>query len=156
MSDEFTIGAASYASTLFPCPACRETIDNTAEKCRFCGQPVDHEAAVKAAQLLSRINQACSDASSMTSSALALPVFFLVRYVPFISMVGAIGFIGLSIGIPVWAVIWWFKFGKIQSDDPDFQRARKRVRTAGIAVSTVLVLLVILSFLRLFLAFGRR
>jgi hypothetical protein len=147
MSDGFAIGAASYASTLFQCPKCNETIDNTAETCRYCGQPVDDAAAVKAAELLSKINQACSDASYMKSCALALPVFFVLRYVIFLSMLGGIGFIGLSIGIPVWALRWWLKYGRIADDDPEFLRARKTVMFAGIGASILFVVFVIAPFL---------
>jgi hypothetical protein len=159
MTDGFTIGAASYASTLFPCPKCNETIDNTAETCRFCGQPVDREAAVEAAQLLSKINQACSDASYMKSCALAVPVFFVLRFVPFAGMLGGIGFLALGIGIPIWALIWWFKYGSIQTNDVDFIRARKTVRIAGISVFLAFLLYVILLFLILigsYLALHRR
>ncbi len=147
MSDGFTIGAASYASTLFPCPNCKETIDSTTDSCRFCGQKVDHEAAQAAAQLLSKINQACSDASYLKSSAFALPVFFVLRFLPIISMLGVIGFIGLTVGIPVWALRWWLKFGGITTDDAEFLRARTTVRLAGIIVSILLVLFVIVPFL---------
>lgn len=146
MSDGFTIGAASYASTLFPCSKCNETIDNTAETCRFCGYPVDREAAHKAAGLLSKINQACSDASYMKSSALALPVFFVLRYLPFVSMLGGIGFWGLSIGVPIWALRWWLKYGSIASGDAEFVRARKTVKIVGIGSFAVFLLLTVTPF----------
>lgn len=151
MSDGFTIGAASYASTLFPCPNCNETIDNTAETCRFCGQPVDREAAIKAAALLSKINQAVSDASYMKSCALAMPVFFVLRYVIFLSALGAIGFLGLSVGIPVWALRWWLKYGSITADDAEFLRSRKTVKIAGISAFAAFLLLVAIPFVTGFL-----
>ncbi|MGA2217971.1 MAG: hypothetical protein ABSG51_07785 [Terracidiphilus sp.] len=147
MSDGFTIGAASYASTLFECPKCKETIDNTAETCRFCGQPVDREAAVKAAELLSKVNQAVSDASYMKSCALALPLFFVLRYVIFLSGLGGIGFLVLSIGIPVWALRWWLKYGSIKADDSDFVRARKTVRIAGICAFAAFLLVEVTAFM---------
>jgi hypothetical protein len=147
MSDGFTIGAASYASTLFPCPKCNETIDNTAETCRFCGQPVDREAAIKAAKLLSKINQAVSDASYMKSCALALPVFFVLRYVIFLSSLGGLGFLGLSIGVPVWALRWWLKYGSIMSSDAEFVRARKTVKIVGISAFAAFLFLVVTPFM---------
>jgi predicted RNA-binding Zn-ribbon protein involved in translation (DUF1610 family) len=157
MSDGFTIGAASYASTLFECPNCKETIDNTAETCRFCGQPVDHATALQAAQLLSKINQACSDASYMKSCALALPVFFVLRYLPFLAMLGGMGFLGLSIGIPIWALRWWLRYGSLQADDAEFLRARKSVKIAGIAASLAFLLLIIVPFFfAFFVALSRR
>ncbi len=146
MSDGFTIGAAMGEPSIFECPNCKETIDAKAENCRFCGVKVDREAARSAAALLARINQACSDASYMRSTALALPVFFGLRFVPIISMLGSIGFLGLSLGIPIWSARWWWKFAKIDAHDAEFRKARKTVMWVGIIVSLVAVLFEIVPF----------
>jgi len=130
--------------TIFECPSCRETIDAKAETCRFCGAKVDHDAALKAAALLSRVNQACSDASYMKSTALVLPVFFVLRFIPFLSGLGSLGFWALLIVIPAWALRWWLKYRKIETDDADFSRARGRVLAIGITVSCLLVIFVLL------------
>jgi hypothetical protein len=108
---------------------------------------VDHQAAAEAAKLLSEINQGCSDASSMRSAALTLPVFFLLRFVPLFGMLGLVGFYGLMIAIPIWAMRWWFRFGGIVARDADFDRARKTVKTVGIVVAVLLVVLIIGPFL---------
>ncbi len=147
MSDGFTIGAASYAPTIFQCPNCNETIDSTADSCRFCGVKVDHEAAAKAALLLAKIDQACSDSSYMKSCAWALPVFFVLRFVPFLNLFGAVGFIGLLIVIPAWALRWWMKYAGIATQDADFLRARSVVKITGIIVLLLFVFLVIFPFL---------
>lgn len=146
MSDGFTIGAAMHTPTIFECPHCKETIDSTADSCRFCGAKVDPESARKAAALMARINQACSDASYMRSCALSVPVFFVLRFVPFVAMLGGVGFTGLSFIVPIWAMRWWSKFGNIESDDADFRKARSTVKIAGIVVAIALVLLIILPF----------
>jgi hypothetical protein len=146
MSDGFTIAAGSYAPTIFTCPRCSETIDSSAEACRFCGEKVDPVAAQQAALVLAKVNQACSDASYMKSSALVIPVFFFVRYLPFFSMVGGIGFIGLSFAVPIWSLRWWSRYGKLVSTDEEFLKARKNVRYIGIVVTCILVLLVLLPF----------
>ncbi|HWG22128.1 MAG TPA: hypothetical protein VG225_16480 [Terracidiphilus sp.] len=142
----FSIAAASYQPTIFQCPQCKETIDSTAESCRFCGAKVDHEAAEKAALDLAKINQACSDATYMRSCALAVPVFFVLRFLPFLGMLGTIGFIGLEFVIPVWAIIWWRKYGAIKTEDADYRSSRTAVKIAGIVVGIALVVLVILPF----------
>jgi predicted RNA-binding Zn-ribbon protein involved in translation (DUF1610 family) len=147
MSDGFTIAAGSYTPTIFTCPKCGETIDSSAESCRFCGEKVDPEAAMQAALLLSRINQACSDASYMKSTALAVPVFFVLRFVPFLSVLGLIGFVGLNFTIPIWSVRWWFKYGRIESTDAEFRKARTTVKIAGIAVTATLLLFVVVPLL---------
>ena len=92
MSDGLTIGAAMAEPTIFECPACKETIDAKAETCRFCGVKVDREAALRLRWMLAQVNQACSDASYMRSTALTLPVFFGLRFLPFVSLLGTIGF----------------------------------------------------------------
>jgi hypothetical protein len=156
MSEGFSIAAASYEPTIFQCPKCNETIDSSAEFCRFCGSTVDHEAAHRAAQLLAKINQACSDASYMKSAALTIGVFFLLRLVPFITMLGMVGFYGLLIVIPIWALRWWVKFGALVSHDAEFRRARTTVTICGIVVAALLLLFLILPFLIGVLAALRR
>jgi cadmium resistance protein CadD (predicted permease) len=93
----------------------------------------------------------------MKSCALALPVFFVLRYIPFLSTLGAMGFLGLSIGIPVWALRWWLKYGSIEADDAEFLRARKTVKIAGIGASLAFLLGIILPFfVGFFIALSRR
>jgi len=147
MSDGFTIGAAMAQPTIFECPACKETIDATAETCRFCGVKVDHEAALRAAAVLAKVNQACSDASYMRSTALTLPVFFGLRFVPFIAAVGGVGFWVLLVGLPFWALRWLLKYRGLESDDVEFLKARKTVKWTGIIVAAVLVFFLVLNVL---------
>lgn len=147
MSDGFTIGAAMGEPTIFECPACKETIDAKAETCRFCGVKVDHESAHKAAALMAKVNQACSDASYMKSTALALPVFFALRFVPFIAAVGGIGFWVLLVAIPIWALRWLLKYRKIDADDAEFRKARSTVKWIGIIVAVAFVSFVALNVL---------
>ena len=146
MSDGFTIGAALGAPTIFQCPNCNETIDSSAASCRFCGAKVDPEAAMLAAEALAKINQACSDSTYLRSTALAIPVFFVLRYVPFFGWVGTVGFIGLCIGVPVWAMRWWSKFARIATPDAEFRSARNTVKFVGISVSAVFVVVIVLPF----------
>jgi hypothetical protein len=82
----------------------------------------------------------------MRSAALALPVFFVLRFVPFLSIVGLAGFCGLSLAVPAWALRWWIRFGAIPSSNSDYRQSRRAVRTVGIVVTCVLVLYVILPF----------
>ena len=145
MSDGSSIGAAMYVPTIFECPNCKETIDTKAETCRFCGVKVDHEAALRAAVVMAKVNQACSDASYMRSTALTLPVFFALQFVPFISQVGRIGYCGITLITPFWALRWWLKYGGIETDDADFRQARNRVKWIGIIVSSVLVVTTVAS-----------
>jgi hypothetical protein len=144
------------ASTIFECPACKETIDARAETCRFCGAKVDAGAALQAAAVLSRVNQACSDASYMKSTALALPVFFVLRFIPFLSGLGSLGFTVLLFVIPGWTLRWWLKYRTIETADADFRRARKSVLIVGITVSCLLVIFALLFVASVLLVASRR
>lgn len=132
---------------IFECPHCGETIEVSAESCRFCGAAVDRPLALHRAMILAKVNRACSDATYMRSCALALPVFFVLRFVPFFNWLGTLGFVALCFVIPVWAMIWWSRFSDLESEDPDYVKSRKAVRVAGIGVGIVLLVLVILPFM---------
>ncbi len=101
--------------------------------------------------ILAKVNRAVSDATYMRSCALALPLFFVLRFVPFFTWLGSLGFVVLSFVIPVWAVIWWSRFSDLESEDSDYIKSRKAVRMTGILVAAVLLLLVILPFMVAFL-----
>ena len=69
MADGLIFDGPSENLDVFECPNCKQTIDTSADVCRFCGAKVDHEAAQKAAHLLARVDQACSDASFLRNAA---------------------------------------------------------------------------------------
>jgi hypothetical protein len=141
-----TVGAAN-PHTIFECPQCKETIDSSADTCRFCGAMVDHAAAQKAADVLSRVNQAISDAKYMRTCSLGLPVVFALRFVPFFAWSGGIGYLGLSLLVPVWALLWWMKYASLKVDDNDYRNARTTVKICGVVVGLVLLFLIVLPFI---------
>ncbi|MEI9969308.1 MAG: hypothetical protein WDM87_12040 [Terracidiphilus sp.] len=155
MADGLSIGAAMSETTIFECPSCKETIDATADSCRFCGAKVDHEAARKGAETMARINRACSDASFMKSTAMAIVVFFVLRFVPFLGMIGYIGFPVLLVAVPIWSLIWLSKYRGIETDDAEFLKARSTVKRIGIIVTAVLAVVVALNILALQLIHSR-
>jgi hypothetical protein len=146
--------SGSGAARIFSCPKCKETIDASAEFCRFCGAPVDAGAAEEAAELLARVNQACSDAGFLKIMAIGVPVAFVVSLLPFVSLLGALSLTFLCFAVPGMAVRWWVKFSGIQSNESDFRRARGIV--IGISVvSLILVIVGVIELIGLFvLTFG--
>ena len=151
MSEGSSTAAVLAEPTIFECPNCKETIDAKAETCRFCGVKVDREAALKAAAVLAKVNRACSDASYMKSSALAILVFFALRFVPFLGALGGLGLWVLLVVIPIWALVWLRRYRGIETDDAEFIKARSTVKWIGIIVGSVLVLFVVLNILALLL-----
>jgi hypothetical protein len=153
MTDALIIDGPSEDLDVFDCPNCRQTIDTSADVCRFCGAKVNHEAAQKAAHLLAKVDQACSDASVLrytAATAFCLPlgvVLGLLRNPRFIEHVGfqnvVFGFCVLvlivSLPFPIWSLLWWGKNANLASDDEEFQNARGTVRAAGFIATASLV-----------------
>ena len=148
MTERLNFDGPSEDLDVFECPNCKQTIDTSADTCRFCGAKVDHEAAQKAARLLARVDQACSDASVMRSAAgiaLLVPVGVVLgclRSHGFGRFVERVGFQNVLLGLcvlvlvvswpfPIWSLLWWKKNANLASDDEDFQSGRRIVRTAG-------------------------
>lgn len=138
-------GALSLSSAVevFPCPNCGETINADMRQCPFCSAAIDHAAALASAAATSKISQACSDASYLKVMAWSLVTFFLVMFIPFLGLAGAIGLWFLRFAIPVMVIRWWIRFGAIKTSDTDFVRAK---RTAIIV--SVLAVLALLSALQ--------
>lgn len=150
--------AASISSTIdpkriFQCPACKETIDGSAPRCRFCSAPIDFAAAAVAADEMDRLNLACNDASILRTTALSMIVFFAAMFVPFFGFLGLVGFYVLVFAVPVLAVRWWIRFGVIQSSDPDFTRARRTLLMVSVMASLLLVWVLFRWVMLLFPAF---
>jgi hypothetical protein len=169
MTDGLILDGQSEDLDVFECPKCKETIDTSSNVCRFCGAKVDHEAAQKAAHLLARVDQACSDASVLRNTAVV--AFLLVLGIVYSllrasRLVLVIGFqnevMGLCVLVlilatpfPIWSLRWWTKYASLPSDDDDFQNARGTVRSTGssalafsVASGALFCLVLILKFAR--------
>ena len=101
------------------------------QKCRFCSAAVDPQVAAAAAELQSCVNRACSDASFLRTAAAAMFVLLALSVVPFISLVTYSGFIITFFAVLVLIIRWQVKFGRLQTKDPDYQRA-KRLRMVAL------------------------
>ncbi len=132
---------------VFLCPNCKETIDTSAQQCRFCHAAIDAQAAEAAAEVMAKVNQACSDASYLKVMAVAVLVAFALSFAPIVGFLGYWGLIFLLFAVPVMLVRWWVKFRSVQTNESDFSRARGTV----IAIS---VPGVILPFIGLFMLIG--
>jgi hypothetical protein len=123
----------------FPCPSCREIIDTTMQTCRYCGAAIDPASAAAAATLQERVQKACGDASSARIVAGAMPVFFLLSFVPFIGIVGRGGSLATLLIVPFSVIRWRSRFGKLESLDPDLPRARRMVKEATLIWAAMVI-----------------
>jgi len=134
-----TLSLSSTVSVL-PCPVCKQTINTSMQTCPFCSASIDHAAATASADAFARVNQAISDASYLKIMAATAGTFFLLRLVPFLGLLGLLGFWFLLIATPVWAIRWFVKFGALVTDDPEFLRARRTARLVGIGAAVIVLL----------------
>lgn len=131
------LGSLTQAQ-VFRCRNCREVINTAMTNCAYCGVAIDHEAAQAAADVQEFVGRACSDASYVKIAARALGGFFLLNLIPFLPLVGWATLI-LLIVVPVLLVRWWIKYRRIQTSDPDYEKARRDTIIAAVIWSAVLV-----------------
>jgi hypothetical protein len=122
----------------FPCPHCGEIINDSMQTCRFCSASVDPKVASAAAELQSRVNRACSDASFLRTAAAAMFVLLALSLLPFISLITYLGFIVTFFVVLVLIIRWQVKFRGLQTNDADYQRA-KRLRTVALILWLVAI-----------------
>ena len=110
----------------FPCPNCKEIINDSMAQCRYCDAPVDPQAAAEAAALQSRVNQACSDASYLKTAALVMWALLGVSLViPVFAFQVFLGFVATLVVVLVLIVRWHVKFNQLRTDDPDYPHAKR-------------------------------
>ena len=140
MANSLSITSDLNKPQIFECPNCRQTIDTAANRCRFCSAAIDPEAAAAAAAKMARINRACSDASYLKIAVLCAPAFLLIFFIPFMTLLGEVGLLFLAVATPIWILLWCFRYLGIETDDPDYQRARKIVMIVAIVWLVLFVL----------------
>ncbi len=136
MANGLSLMGDSTNTGVFDCPNCKQTINVTLTQCTYCGVAIDASVAEIAAVKMARQNNACSDASFLRTCALAMPVFWLLMLVPFVSMLGVCGYFFLLFAIPFLSIRWWVKYANVELSDSDTRRARTTV-----VVISVLILL---------------
>jgi|RhiMetdeSRZDD1v2_1073273.scaffolds.fasta_scaffold176357_3 hypothetical protein len=135
----------------FPCPNCNQLVMAGVETCRHCSSPIDAAVAEAAADIQEKANAAYSDAMVIRNLAVGMWVFFLIRFIPFIGIVGWLGMGALLLGVPVKLIIWQVKFGRIKTNDPDYKKARTN-RLIAFLIWLPLPLLIVFFFGLLLLA----
>lgn len=138
----------------FQCPNCREFINASMSNCSYCGVAINHEAAMAAANVQAKVGQACSDASYLKITARAFVLFYLLDWIPFMPLVGW-GALILFIAVPVMLVRWWVKYSKLQTADPDYEKAKRDTIISAVIWSALVALwFIIIAINILLVMFG--
>jgi len=99
-------------------------INDQMTQCRFCSVLIDPGVAALVAERQQRTNQACSDASYLKTTAVAMFVFLGLSLIPFVPLVSWAFLITFIVAV-VLLIRWQVKFGSLITSDPDYQRAKR-------------------------------
>ena len=108
--------------SILPCPQCGQMIYSDSTRCRFCSAEIDPVAAAAGAAVQKQVNDACNLAKATRHMATAMWVFFVVG---FIFGSARFGVIGLFFAVPVSLILWQVRYGRLQTNDPDYKRAKR-------------------------------
>jgi hypothetical protein len=112
----------SAQPSILACPSCGQMIYSDSTKCRFCSAEIDPVAAAAGAALQKKVNDACNLAKVTRHMATSMWVFFVLG---FIFGFARLGVLVLFVAVPVSLVLWQIKYGRLQTADPDFKKARR-------------------------------
>jgi hypothetical protein len=133
-------------SRIFQCPKCKETINTSVTQCPYCSVAIDPRAAEVAAEAMSKLNQACSDASYLRIMAGTMVAFFFLSFLPLVGFVATLGHWFLLLAVPTMTIRWWVKFGSLTSEETDWHRAKRTVLISAAIWAAFLVLLLVMRF----------
>lgn len=103
----------------FRCPNCKEMVNNTMQICKHCSAPLDEQAITASVEKQERINSAYNAASNVRILAGVMWIAFFFSLLPFIGIIGGIGFYLAFVGVPVFLIIWLVRFGSVDRKEPD-------------------------------------
>lgn len=108
----------------FPCPSCKEIINDRMEECKYCGAPVDKDIAQMLGERQAEANQSYSDASYLKSAAVIMWGFLGISFIPLVPLVHWCFLVTFVIVI-VLAIRWQLRFNDLNTSDPDYAKARR-------------------------------
>jgi len=126
-------------SKMFRCPSCKEVIRTGQPVCKYCNFSIDGPTAHAEALKFQAGIDACAAANHIKSLNYAAPVLLLLDATLLFLWSGDEFFsstrmrIGISIlpfGSLAGAFGWFMKYGRLQTDDPDFPEAKQAVKKA--------------------------
>ena len=123
----------------FPCPNCKEIINDSMTQCRFCSVPVDPGVAQLIADRQEKANQAYSDASYLRTATIAMYVFFGLSMVPLLGF-ASWAFLITVVVVIVLLIRWQIRYRALITDDADYKKARRSWWVSMVMLSGVPVI----------------
>jgi hypothetical protein len=153
MGDE----AEGKPARVFQCSACKEYINTSMRECRFCGSPVDYKTALAGLSAKKRVDAACDYADTIHAMMWSfVPVSWALGVGLYVIMGG--GFPLIPAGLTFFpsfvlagALMWRLMFWEIHSEEPRFEKAKRRVKLSlwvclpSCAVSLIIIIMLALG-----------
>ena len=89
-----------------------------------CSATLDGRVAAHGADVQNRVNTACNQAKMLRYIAGAMWTFLLLALIPFLMPLAWASNVMFFV-VPVWLIYWQVRFGKLQTDDKDYLRAKR-------------------------------
>jgi hypothetical protein len=128
---------------MFRCPSCNEVLTLGQTACRYCSIPISQDRALAAAAQFETVSKAVSQANNLKFGNIAAllfigiqtflcltydqtsPRFFIVQAAPVIALVTLL--------------IWFFKYGTLQTKDPDYPEAKAAIKKSLLVWGATLI-----------------
>lgn len=94
------------------------------KECPYCAVPLDDAIVALVAERQEKTNRACSDASFLRTSAMAMFVFLGISFIPLLGL-AYYAFVITFVVVLVMLVRWQVKFGGLITSDEDYQLAKR-------------------------------
>lgn len=110
---------------VFRCPGCKELVNNTMAACPHCSLSLEGQTIKDSIEVQDRVNNAYNSASNVRILAGAMWMAFFFSFIPFIGIIGRIGFWLAFVGVPIALIVWLIRYGRIPKTEPEIKDSRR-------------------------------
>lgn len=94
------------------------------KECPYCAVQLDTAIVALVAERQEKTNRACSDASFLRTSAMAMFVFLGISFIPLLGL-AYYAFLITFVAVLVMLIRWQVKFGELITSDEDYKLAKR-------------------------------
>ena len=98
--------------------------------CKTCAVPLDDTTITDSVGKQERINRAYNSANNLRLLAGSMWVAFFFSFIPFIGIIGRVGFYLAFLAVPIFLIVWLVRYGNIDRSEPDMIGVSKKLLTA--------------------------
>jgi hypothetical protein len=113
------------------CPHCKEFVNARSELCRFCHGYIDTLTTQRSAEEQQKVNEACNEAMLVRNAAWVYAIFTgLYVLLPLFANFFGVAALLMLATVPLMLIRWQLRYGRLQTDDPDYPKAKRNRNVA--------------------------